>query len=178
MTADPPQSAPRPVGLTAPVADLCDAHPGRARVLPGPWRAFTGTERVVGPARLMALHGADGALAALLATPGGGAVAVVSVAAGRGVAVFGDGMARAAEANGWAGVVIDGALRDVALIRGRAPFVAARAAAPAILRDGPAGGEVAAMVAAGVLLRAGDWIAADEDGIVALDGDLARSLRP
>lgn len=164
--------------LTAPVADLCDAHPGRVRVLAGPFRFFTGETRFVGPARLVALHAADRTLAVILDTPGHGAVAVVSVAVGDRLAVFGDGMARAAEANGWAAVVIDGALRDVALIRDRSVGVAARAVAPMIARDGPAGGEVDLMHVAGCALRAGDWIAADEDGIVALDAELAAALRP
>lgn len=164
--------------LTAPVADLCDAHPGRVRVLAGPFRFFTGETRFVGPARLVALHAADRSLAAILDTPGHGAVAVASVAVGDRLAVFGDGMARAAEANGWAGVVIDGALRDVALIRDRSVGVAARAVAPMIARDGPAGGEVDLLHAAGCVLRTGDWIAADEDGIVALDAELAAALRP
>jgi regulator of ribonuclease activity A len=164
--------------LTSPVADLCDAHPGRVRVLSGPFRFFTGETRFVGPARLVALHAADAALAALLAAPGHGAVAMVGVAVGERCAVFGDGMARAAETNGWAGVVIDGALRDVALIRDRTVGVAARAVAPVIARDGPAGGEAGLLHAAGCVLRAGDWIAADEDGIVALDAELAAALRP
>jgi regulator of ribonuclease activity A len=162
--------------LTSPVADVCDAHPGRARVLAGPWRAFTGATQLVGPARLVALHAADRALADLLATAGGGAVAVVSVAAGPSVAVFGDGMARAAEANGWAGVVIDGALRDAATLRDRSIPILARATAPAISRHGPAGGPVDALWAGGVALSAGDWLLADEDGVIAVDAALAAEL--
>lgn len=162
--------------IAMPVADLCDAHGARVRVLARAWRAFTGVEAFAGPARLVALHAADAALAAILDGPGEGAVAVVAVAA-REVAVFGDGMARAAEANGWAGVVIDGCLRDVALVRPRRVGVLATGVAPRIERDGPAGGAVPALRAGGVMLQAGDWIAADADGVVALDADLAATLR-
>jgi regulator of RNase E activity RraA len=66
----------------------------------------------------------------------------------------------------------------VALIRDRSVGVAARAVAPMIARDGPAGSEVDLLHAAGCVLRTGDWIAADEDGIVALDAELAAALRP
>jgi regulator of ribonuclease activity A len=164
-----------PLPVTQPVADLCDAHGARVRVLPAAFRFFTGVTRFAGPLRLIALHAADRALAESLKRPCPGAVAVVSVAAA-GVAVFGDGMARDAEANGWAGVVIDGAVRDVALIRPRSIGVAATAVAPRIERDGPAVGEVAAMSAFGVMLHAGDWIVADEDGVIALDAALAASV--
>ncbi len=160
--------------ITTPVTDIVDAHRGRARILDAEWRFFTGVSRFHGPARPVALHGPDGALKALLKTPGNGAVAVVSV--GARAAVFGDGMAQAAEANGWAGVVIDGAVCDVALIRPRKLGVAALRAYPAYLREGLAGGPAAAVTVAGVTVREGDWIVADEDGIVALDGETARAL--
>lgn len=166
-----------PLSLASPVADLCDAFPDRVRILQGPFRAFTSVTAFSGPARLMALHGTDAALAALLASPGGGAVAVVGVGANPSPAVFGDGMAKAAEANGWAGVVIDGALRDAALIRDRNVGVLARGTWPAIARGAPEGREVPALRAAGANLTTGDWIAADEDGVIALDAGLAQELR-
>jgi regulator of ribonuclease activity A len=162
--------------IAAPVADIVDAHRDRARILDADWRLFTGVTRFAGPARPVALAGPDRALRALLETPGAGAVAVVTVAAGDRAAVFGDGMAKAAEANGWAGVVIDGALCDVALIRPRVLGVAARRAFPRFLREGPEGGEAESVLAGGVAVRRGDWIVADEDGIVAIDADLAAEL--
>jgi hypothetical protein len=123
--------------IAAPVADIVDAHRDRARILDADWRLFTGVTRFAGPARPVALAGPDRALRALLETPGAGAVAVVTVAAGDRAAVFGDGMAKAAEANGWAGVVIDGALCDVALIRPRVLGVAARRPSPASCARAP-----------------------------------------
>lgn len=161
--------------IRQPVADLCDTHGDRVRVLAAGLRFFTSAVRFAGPARLIALHATDRSLAESLKRPCPGAVAVVSVTA-RDVAVFGDGMARDAEANGWAGVVIDGCLRDVALIRPRSIGVVAAGVAPRIARDGPPGGEVSAMRAFGVALHAGDWIVADEDGVIALDAALAASL--
>lgn len=162
--------------IATPVTDLVDAHRDRVRILDADWRLFTGVTRFSGPARLVALHGPDRALRALLGTPGEGAVAVVTVGAGERAAVFGDGMARAAEANGWAGVVVDGAVCDVALIRPRMIGVAARRAFPRFLRDGAEGCEAEAALVCGVSLRRGDWIAADEDGIVALDAALGAAL--
>ena len=162
--------------IETPVTDIVDACRDRVRILNADWRLYTAVTRFQGPARPVALHGPDGALAALLKTPGDGAVAVVTVGAGDQAAVFGDGMAKAAEANGWAGVVIDGAVCDVALIRPRAIGVAARRAFPRYLRDGHPGAEAATVVAGGAPVHAGDWIVADEDGIIALDPETARGL--
>lgn len=163
--------------LTLPVADICDRHPDRVRILAAEFRLFTAVSHFAGPCRLIALHAADGFLAETLATPGDGAVAVVGVGAHPGPAVFGDGMALAAQRNGWAGVVIDGALRDVALIRPRGIGIAATGVRPMIAREGPAGSEAQHMMVAGVRLRPGDWIVVDEDGAVALDAALAAELR-
>lgn len=162
--------------ITAATADVTDQHRDAARILDADWRLFTGVTRFAGPARPVALHGPDGALKALLRTPGDGAVAVVSVGAGPRAAVFGDGMAKAAEANGWAGVVIDGAVCDVALIRPRRVGVAALRAWPRFLRDGPAGAEAESVLVGGQPVRAGDWVIVDEDGVVVVDAATARAL--
>ncbi|MEM9144691.1 MAG: S-adenosylmethionine--2-demethylmenaquinone methyltransferase [Pseudomonadota bacterium] len=162
--------------VTLPVADICDRFPDRARVLGAQFRLFTAVTYFAGPCRLIALHASDEFLSSTLSSPGDGAVAVVGVGAHPGPAVFGDGMARAAQNNGWAGVVIDGALRDVALIRPRGIGIAATEVRPMIARDGPAGSEAQHMMIAGVRLRSGDWIVVDEDGAVALDGSLAGEI--
>ncbi|MEM6669196.1 MAG: S-adenosylmethionine--2-demethylmenaquinone methyltransferase [Pseudomonadota bacterium] len=161
--------------ITVPVADICDAHRGRVRVLDADWRAFTTVAKFAGPARLVALHAADRVLSDMLKEPGDGAVALATVT-GRN-AVFGDGMATNAEANGWAGVVIEGAVCDVALIRPRQVGVRALRSHPMFERAGPEGDEVAEMSVAGVWVRKGDWIIADEDGVIAVDADLAANLR-
>lgn len=166
----------QPFPITTPVADLCDAHGPRAKVLHAPFRHFTALTRFAGPARLFQITGPDQFLADSLRQQGRGAVAVVSVATVPGPAVFGEGMARSAEENGWAGVVIVGNLRDVALIRPRMIGVAATGVAPFIHREGPAGLEVETLHVAGAALEAGDMIVADEDGIIALDRDLAALL--
>jgi regulator of ribonuclease activity A len=162
--------------IATPTTDVVDARRDAARILNADWRLFTARTRFQGPARPIVLHGPDRALAEMLNSPGEGAVAVVSVLHDGPVAVFGDGMARAAEANGWAGVVIDGAVCDVALIRPRAIGVAARRAFPMFLRQGPAGSEADEAIIAGVRVARGDWIVVDEDGVVALDVETARKL--
>jgi regulator of ribonuclease activity A len=159
-----------------PIADLCDAHPDSVKMLDAEFQLFTDVTRFHGPARLINLHAADGFLAETLATPGDGAVAVVHVGADPAPAVFGDGMARNAEANGWAGLVILGALRDVDLIAPRKIGIAAMGVAPFIRRDGPGGLEADVLYTADTRLVRGDFIAVDADGIVALPAEIAAQL--
>lgn len=156
-----------------PIADLCDAHPDAVKILAGTFGFFSEVTRFHGPARLISLHAADGFLADTLKTPGEGAIAVVHVGADPSPAVFGDGMARNAEANGWAGVVIQGALRDVELIEPRKIGIAATDVVPFIRRDGPAGSEADILDIAGVRIAKGDLVAADPDGIIALPREIA-----
>lgn len=153
-------------------ADLCDQHGREARILSTGLHRFTDVARFSGPACPVVLRGPDGALKALLSTPGAGRVAVVQVDHPDGPAVFGDGMARAAEENGWAGVIILGHLRDVALIRPRSIGILARGTVPFIVRDGAIGRQVERITERGVGIGTSDWIIADEDGVIVLDGQL------
>jgi regulator of ribonuclease activity A len=159
-----------------PVADICDAHADRVQVLDLDFQHFTDTAHFSGPCRLFALHAADAFLAEQFKQDGAGAVALVSVAVRPHVAVFGDGMARNAEANGWAGVVIEGSLRDIALIEERKIGIIATGIAPRISRNGPVGYAASELMIGGVLVRAGDWIVADGDGLICIGKDLAASL--
>ncbi|MEL6582781.1 MAG: RraA family protein [Pseudomonadota bacterium] len=157
-----------------PVADLCDAYGSDARVLPGTWQRFTAIETFSGRAETIRLHGPDAALKDLLSTPGQGRVAVVDVAVEAPVAVFGEGMAHLAEQNGWAGIVICGHVRDVALIRDRRVGIFARGATPRIQTDGQQGEEKVEITCGAAVIRRGDWVVADLDGVVALDPALLK----
>lgn len=157
-----------------PVADICDALEADARVIDLPFGAFTDTTEFAGPVRLIALYGPDKPLAHLLKTPGEGAVAVVKVNDATHPAVFGDGMAHDAEVMGWAGVIIDGNLRDVSLIAPRTIGILATGTNPRINRKGPDAVLNQPVTLGGVTLTDGDWVIADEDGVIAVTDAQAR----
>ena len=154
-----------------PIADLCDALGDRAKVLPGPFQRFTGVESFHGPIELLQLEGRDQALKDILSTPGHNRVALVKVLGEAPVAVFGDGMAQLAEANGWAGVVILGHVRDAALIAPRKVGVLARGTYPRIARDGAHGLEVPRLTIDGVTFQRGEVLVADADGVIVVLAD-------
>jgi hypothetical protein len=84
---------------------------------------------------------------------------------------------RLALASGWAGLVINGCVRDVAALRELELGVAALGSTPRP-SDKAGAGEVDVPVAFGaVTFRPGAWLAADEDGIVLLDDAWAAQAR-
>lgn len=95
-----------------------------------------------------------------------GDVVVVSTGGNTTNAVFGDLMCRSAVAARLGGIVVDGAIRDVAGIEALGFAAFSRSVSPgACDKDGP--GEVNVPIACGgAVVMAGDVIVGDEDGVV------------
>lgn len=124
--------------------------------------------RVVGPALVVSLSRDDnaGMRAVAAARPAPGTVLVVGGAQHSRTAVMGDLVAREMLALGIAGVVTDGPVRDSAEIAELGLPVWCRGVTPAASRkDGPASGRGEVAIA-GVVVRDGDIVVADDDGVV------------
>lgn len=106
-----------------------------------------------------------------------GEVGVIVMEDGLEIAAIGGLMATAAKARGMAGMVLDGAIRDIEEIRRLGLPVFARAASPAT-----AVGRFASVAknvpveCAGVTIGPGDIIVAGEDGVVAVPKDKAEEV--
>lgn len=102
----------------------------------------------------------------MLATPGDGAVLVVNGRGSLNAALMGDLIAASAVENGWAGVVIHGAIRDSVAINALDLGVKALGTNPR--KSAKLGvGEVDVDVSfGGVLFRIGAHLYSDEDGIL------------
>ncbi len=147
-------------------ADLYDAHEQAVAVVDAPLRAFGGRARFAGPVRTVRAFADNSEVKRLLATPGHGAVLVVDGAGSTAWSLLGDNLAAAAVANGWSGVVVHGAVRDVVVLRELPLGVLALGSTPrktAKQGQGLAGVDVAL---GGVVVREGDWLYADEDGVL------------
>ncbi len=105
---------------------------------------------------------------ATLATPGNGAVLIVDGGSSLRTALMGDLIAASAERNGWSGVLINGAVRDVAILRTLPLGIKALGANPRkSAKEGI--GEVDVPVEfGGVKFRPGDRFWSDDDGEVVL----------
>jgi regulator of ribonuclease activity A len=81
-------------------------------------------------------------------------------------ALLGGNLGAAAARNGWAGLVIDGAVRDVAELARCELGIRALAAMPLPTERRDQGQRDVVLQLRGVWVRPGDWLYADADGIV------------
>lgn len=83
-------------------------------------------------------------------------------------ALLGGNLGAAAARNGWSGVVIDGCVRDVAELAQCSVGIRALAAVPLPTEKRQEGQRDVAIQVQGVRVHSGDWLYADEDGIVVM----------
>lgn len=149
-------------------ADLVDAHEDQLRVCDTQFRQFGGRDVFSGRVRTVSCFEDIGLLWEVLRTPGDGYVLVVDGGGSLHSALTGDLIAGSAVTNGWAGLVINGAVRDSVQL-GRLPIgIKALGANPR--RSGKTGaGAVDVTVTFGnATFVPGDRLFADEDGVVVL----------
>ncbi len=122
--------------------------------------------RLAGQARTVTtMSGDNGILHAAIPHVRAGEVLVVDAARLDDVAVWGEIMTHAAVARGIAGLVLDGAIRDVAAIREMGFPVYCRAVVPRGPHKGFGGTIDVPIACGGVPVAPGDLIVGDEDGV-------------
>jgi len=161
-----------------PTTDLCDRHLGDVsgdfRVLPPVFLDFGQLHRFHGPVYTVQCLDDNTSVKAALESPGWidgpqGRIAQVLVVAGAGSlrsALMGGKLGTQAVRNGWAGVVLDGCVRDVAELVTCAVGIRALARMPMPTQRRMAGTTQIAVQIQGTWVRPGDWLYADEDGMV------------
>jgi len=147
-------------------ADLVDAHSDVLQSCEAQFRQYGGRVRFHGPIRTIKSSEDNALVKQTLATAGNGAVLVIDGAGSLRCALVGDLMAGAAEKNGWAGLVIWGAVRDTVALAGLNVGIKALGSNP--WRSSKNGtGQVDVPVSfGGVEFRPGSWLYSDEDGIL------------
>ncbi|WP_374365500.1 ribonuclease E activity regulator RraA [Piscinibacter sp.] len=155
--------------------DLCDAHKagyaegGAAlRVLPPVFASYGGRAKFCGPVLTVKCFEDNSPVKAVLESAGEGRVLVVDGGGSLRRALIGGNIAAAAAKNGWAGVVIDGAARDKAELAAADVGIRALALMPMPTDRKTPGQTGVPVLIQGVWVRTGDWLYADEDGIVVM----------
>lgn len=97
-------------------ADLYDQHGDALQSVSIQFQDFGGRLAFHGPARTVKCFEDNGLIKEILSFPGDGAVLVVDGGGSLRFALLGDMIAASAVANGWAGVIIHGAVRDRAIL--------------------------------------------------------------
>lgn len=153
--------------------DLCDAHQADAsggfRMLPSAWRAFGGVAAFSGPVSTVQCFEDNSLVRAALEAPGAGRVLVVDGGGSLRTALVGGKLADLAARNGWAGIVVDGCVRDVDELAACRVGIRALALCPMPPAKRGAGLSEVPVRLQGVPVRPGDWLCADADGIVVFD---------
>lgn len=151
--------------------DLCDAHRDALhsdvlRVLPPVFRSYGKLARFRGQVATVQCHDDNALVRATLESAGMARVLVVDGAASMKRALLGGNLAALANQNGWAGVVINGCVRDVQEIAQVPIGVLALAAMPAPPEKHGKGMVDAVINIQDVIVRPGEWLYADEDGVL------------
>jgi regulator of ribonuclease activity A len=151
-----------------PTADLVDQYGTELRVCETQFRQFGGCRAFTGPVRTVSCHEDNGLLRELVRAPGSGRVLVVDGGGSLRAALVGDMLAGAALANGWAGLILHGAVRDSAALAGLDLGVKALGTNPRPGGKTGAGAVDVPVSFGGVTFHPGDVLHADDDGIVLL----------
>ena len=152
--------------MTTATADLYDERGDELDSLALQLHDFGGRTAFDGPVRTVRCHRDNALVKELLATPGDGAVLVIDGGGSLESALVGDLIAASAVENGWAGLIVFGAIRDRVAI-GELP-IGVKALGSNPRKSGKAGiGEVDVSVTiAGVGFVPGRHVWADADGIL------------
>lgn len=149
-----------------PTADLCDDHDAEVQVAELPWRSFGAKPSFSGLVHTVKCHEDNTLVRAALASPGDGRVLVVDGGGSMRCALVGDRLATLAVESGWSGVVVYGCIRDAKPIAEIEVGVFALGTCPrkSVKRDQGVEGEPIRV--GNALISEGDWLAADEDGVI------------
>jgi len=151
---------------TVSTADLYDEHGEALQSCDLQFRQFGGRSAVTGTAVTVRCFQDNALLKSVLSEPGEGRVLVVDGGGSLHIALMGDLIAGLGVANGWAGVIINGAVRDVAVLRTLALGIKALGSNPRKSGKTGAGERDVPVSFGGITVRSGDQVTSDDDGIV------------
>lgn len=152
--------------------DLSDAHPD-AQVLEPIFADFGGLAAFHGRIVTLKVFEDNALVRALLEERGDGQVLVVDGGGSARCALVGGNLGQLGVDNGWAGLVVNGFVRDSDELGEQEIGIKALGTHPRKSEKGLHTGHRNRVVSfAGVTFRPGDWLYADADGIVVADGPI------
>ena len=154
--------------MSVSTADLYDEHGEALGSCDLQFRQLGGHRVFSGPAVTIRCHEDNALLKSVVSGPGDGAVLVVDGGGSLHRALLGDMIAQIAVDNGWAGIVIHGAVRDSALLAAMPIGVKALGTNPRKSTKTGAGDKGVPVTFGGTTFRPGDQVFADDDGLVVL----------
>jgi regulator of ribonuclease activity A len=146
--------------------DLCDHYGDRVQVAEPVFRDFGGRATLAGEIETVRVLEDNALVRRIIEGEGRGRVLVVDGQGSRRCALIGGRLAALAAANGWAGLVVNGCVRDVGEIVATPLGVKALAACPLPAAKSGAGERGVPVTFAGITFTPGHRVWGDEDGLV------------
>ncbi len=147
-------------------ADLCDAHADRLWIAEPIFRDFGARQAFHGLVTTLQVFEDNSLVRAALEEPGAGRVLVIDGGGSLRCALVGDQLAALAGRNGWTGIVVNGCVRDTAQLGALDIGIKALAAHPLRSRKRGQGERDGSVRFAGVSFRPGQYLYADDDGLI------------
>ncbi|BAL23544.1 ribonuclease E activity regulator RraA [Azoarcus sp. KH32C] len=147
-------------------ADLCDANEGKVRIVSPMFRSYGGRPAFGGPIATLKVFEDNSLVRKALETDGHGQVLVIDGGGSMRCALVGDQLAQLGVANGWAGVIVYGCIRDSKAIGTMDLGVFALGTHPLKSIKKGAGDTDIPITFGGVSFVPGQYVYADEDGVV------------
>lgn len=160
--------------MTFATTDICDANEnlisqGILRVCAPIFQLYGGVVKFQGPAVTLKVFEDNTWVRTLLDEPGQGRVLVIDGGGSLRCALVGGNLGVLAEKNGWAGILVNGCVRDTRELAESKIGIRALAAHPQKSVKRNVGERDLIVDFAGTTVKPGDMIYADEDGILVAD---------
>ncbi|MDR2239600.1 MAG: ribonuclease E activity regulator RraA [Zoogloeaceae bacterium] len=156
--------------MTFKTADLCDAHEAELgktlRVVAPMFQSYGGKPRFSGEIVTLKIFEDNSLVRETLAQNGQGKALVIDGGGSLRCALVGDQLAILAAKNGWAGIVVYGCIRDSGDIAGIDLGIRALNTHPQKSIKKGVGERNIAITFGGVTFHPGQWLYADEDGVL------------
>jgi regulator of ribonuclease activity A len=148
--------------------DLCDDNPESTAVLRLAMGQYGARRAFAGPVATVVCYEDNVLVRKAISEPGEGRVLVVDGGGSCRVALMGDAMVELAAGNGWAGVVLNAAVRDITRLRELEIGVRALGVTPRRSLKLGRGQRDCAVTFGGILIEPGQLLYSDDDGIVVM----------
>lgn len=147
-------------------ADLCDDNEGKVRVCHPMFHHYGGRKAFAGQIATLKVFEDNSLVREALASPGNGRVLVVDGGGSLRCALVGDQLGLLGVKNGWSGVVVYGCIRDSKPLGDMDIGVLALATNPLKSVKKGIGDKDVTVHFGGVSFIPGEWLYADEDGVI------------
>lgn len=152
--------------MTYKTADLCDAHEGKVTIAQPLFKSFGAKKSFAGEIVTVKVFEDNVLVKEMLGKNGKEKVLVVDGGGSLRCALMGDLLGKMAQDNEWAGVIINGCIRDSAAINSMPIGVKALNTIPIKSKKGGVGEINVPVNFAGITFNPDEFVHADEDGII------------